>query len=88
MKHLAVIFAIFLAGCSTVTPVKRNFPEVPKTFMEQCPELQQIVGDKVAITDLLKVVVNNYTLYYQCSNKVDGWKEWYDEQKKIFDSVK
>jgi len=88
MKYLALAFALFLAGCSTVTPVKRTFPEATKTLLEQCPELQQIAGEKVAITELLKVIVNNYTLYYQCSNKVDGWKEWYDEQKKIFDSVK
>ncbi len=39
MKHLAVIFAIFLAGCSTVTPVKRNFPEVPKTFICNSKEI-------------------------------------------------
>jgi len=88
MKYFALIFAVFLSGCSILVPVKRNFPETPKTLLEQCPELQQIAGDKVSITDLLKVIVNNYTLYYQCSNKVDGWKEWYEEQKKNFDSVK
>lgn len=88
MKYLAVILTILIAGCSTVTPVKRTFPEATKSLLEQCPELQQITGDKVAITELLKVIVNNYTLYYQCSNKVDNWQEWYQEQKKNFDSVK
>jgi hypothetical protein len=37
---------------------------------------------------MLKTVVENYTLYYQCSTKVEGWQEWYSEQKKIFDEVK
>jgi uncharacterized protein YceK len=88
MKYLAVSLAVVLAGCSTVVPVKREFPEATKALLEQCPELQQITGDKVAITDLLKTVVHNYSLYYQCSNKVDGWKDWYEDQKKNFNSVK
>lgn len=88
MKYFALILVIALAGCSTVTPVKREFPQATKTLMESCPDLQKIEGDKVAITELLKTVVNNYSLYYQCANKVDGWKEWYEEQKKIFESVK
>ncbi len=88
MKYLALILAVTLAGCTTVTPVKREFPQATKSLMESCPDLQKIEGDKVAITELLKTVVNNYSLYYQCANKVDGWKEWYEEQKKIYDSVK
>lgn len=88
MKYLALILAVALAGCSTPTPIKREFPQATKTLMESCPDLQKIEGDKVAITELLKTVVNNYALYYQCANKVDGWKEWYEEQKKIYDSVK
>lgn len=89
MKFLALILvAAALAGCSTTTPVKREFPQATKTLMESCPDLQKIEGDRVAITELLKTIVNNYSLYYQCANKVDGWKEWYEEQKKIFESVK
>jgi len=88
MKYFAVCLTILLVGCSSVAPVKREFPAATKTLMESCPDLQKIEGDKVAITDLLKTVVNNYSLYYQCANKVDGWKEWYEEQKKIYDSVK
>lgn len=88
MKYLILVLAVVLAGCTTVTPVKREFPQATKSLMESCPDLQKIEGDKVAITELLKTVVNNYSLYYQCANKVDGWKEWYAEQKKIYDSVK
>lgn len=88
MKYLILVMALALVGCTTVTPVKREFPQASKSLMESCPDLQKIEGDKVAITELLKTVVNNYSLYYQCANKVDGWKEWYEEQKKIYDSVK
>jgi hypothetical protein len=36
---------------------------------------------------MMKVVVENYTMYYECSTKVEGWNEWYVEQKKIMDKV-
>jgi hypothetical protein len=87
MKYVVLALALTLAGCSTVTPVKQNFPQATKTLMESCPDLQKIEGDKVAITDLLKTIVNNYSLYYQCANKVDGWKEWYEQQKKTFEEA-
>ena len=54
----------------------------------KCENLKKIEGDKVAITEMLKVIVHNYSLYYECSTKVDGWQDWYNEQKKIFDNVK
>lgn len=88
MRNFFVILSILLAGCSTtVVPVAQKFPTAPQALLEKCEKLKQIEGDRVAITELLKVVVHNYTLYYECSTKVDGWQEWYDGQKKIYDSV-
>jgi hypothetical protein len=88
MRTLIVGLAIILVGCSTPTPVARKFPEAVAELKEKCPQLKTIEGKDVSITDMLKTVVNNYGLYYECSNKVDGWNEWYDKQKKNFDSVK
>lgn len=88
MKHLVVVVAFALAGC-VATPVKRTFPDAPPELKKQCEDLQMISStNPLAITELLKVVIQNYTLYYQCANRVEGWQEWYDTQKKIFDSVK
>jgi len=91
MKYLGfALLIIFLNGCSIpkLTSTKPPFPEPIKELTERCPDLNQIEGDKVAITDLLKSIVNNYTLYYQCSLKNDGWNEWYKQQKEIYDKVK
>ena len=89
MKTLILGLVIFLSGCSILVPVKRKFPDVPEALKTQCEVLRTVdVKDKVAITELLKVVVQNYTLYYECSSKVEGWNEWYESQKKIFDNVK
>jgi hypothetical protein len=89
MKTLILGLVIFLSGCSILVPVKRKFPDAPEALKTQCEALRTVdVKDKVAITELLKVVVQNYTLYYECSSKVEGWNEWYESQKKIFDNVK
>ena len=83
-----MIVVAFLAGCSTPVPVKPKFPDVPPALKERCENLKKIEGDSVAITEMLKVIIQNYTLYYECSTKVDGWQEWYNEQKKIYESIK
>ena len=85
---LFIILAFLATGCSTAVPIKPAFPEVPQILKEKCENLKKIEGDKVAITEMLKVVIHNYTLYHECSTKVDGWQEWYDSQKKIYETVK
>ena len=88
MKHFIALVTVLLMGCSTPVPVTPRFPEAPAALKEKCENLRKIEGDKVAITEMLKVVVHNYALYYECSTKVEGWQEWYDTQKKIFESVR
>ncbi len=88
MKIYSLLVVLALAGCATAVPVKPKFPEVPQSLTEKCESLKKVEGDKVAITEMLKVIIHNYTLYHECSTKVDGWNEWYTEQKKIYNSVK
>jgi hypothetical protein len=87
MKRLLLLIPIvLLAGC-LATPVKRNFPEVPKEIMETCPDLKNVEQTE-KLSEVLKVVVDNYGQYHECKIKVDTWMEWYKTQKQIFDSVK
>jgi hypothetical protein len=91
MKLFPIIFVVLLSGCSLFTktvPVTQKFPDVVPELMKKCEELKRVEGDKVLITELLKTVVENYTLYYQCSTKVEGWQEWYEQQKKIHNEIK
>ena len=88
MKYIILSLALILSACSTPVPIKQKFPEVPKSIVERCESLKKIEGDKVAITEMLKVVVQNYGMYYECAAKVDGWNDWYLEQKRIYESVK
>jgi hypothetical protein len=88
MKYLIACLTLLLAGCLGTAPIKPTFPDVPKVLTERCESLKKVEGDKVAITEMLKVVVQNYSLYYECSTKVEGWNDWYEGQKKIYESVK
>ena len=84
---LVLIPILLLTACSTVTPVQRKFPEVPAELKMSCPDLQQTKPtDK--LSDVLKVVVDNYAQYHECRVKTDAWIEWYNNQRDIFDSVK
>lgn len=88
MKKLLILIPfVFLTACSTVTPVERKFPSVPTDVMKACPELKQTQPtDK--LSDVLKVVVDNYGQYHECRIKLDAWIEWYSKQQQIFNSVK
>jgi hypothetical protein len=86
MKYL-LIFSLLLAGCSTTVPVKRTFPVVPDELKVVCPDLIEVPEGTTELSDVLKVVTDNYAQYKECAVKVDLWTEWYKEQKKIFDGV-
>ena len=87
MKHLLIIaVAVLLVGCSA-TPVKRNFPDLPPSLTTACDAIDA-VPDTKKLSVVLTVVTKNYAHYQECSIKVDTWRAWYDEQKKIFESVK
>ena len=77
---------LILAGC-TSTPVKRNFPAVPAELMEMCPDLKKTEPTE-KLSEVLKVVVDNYGQYHECKIKVGTWIDWYNAQKNIFESVK
>ena len=86
-KLLLVLPVILLTGCLFTAPVKRNFPEIPKELMEACPDLKT-TDPTEKLSEVLKVVVDNYGQYNECKIKVDTWVEWYKTQKQIFESVK
>jgi hypothetical protein len=88
MKNIIAVCAFFaLTGCSTVVPVKAKFPDVPERLMIKCPQLEK-VSETPTLSDVAKTVTNNYTKYYECATKHDGFVEWYNIQKNIFESIK
>jgi len=86
MKRLMLIAVLLITGCSSV-PVAIKFPDVPKDMLVFCPDLK-LVPETTKLSEVLPVVVDNYAQYYTCKDTVDNWIEWYENQKKIFNSIK
>lgn len=85
---IALLIPLFLSGClATTVPVKAKFPEVPNALRESCPALKLINND-APLSEISKIIADNYTKYYECSIKNDAWNEWYNTQRKIFEGVK
>lgn len=84
---LILVTTLALTGCLS-TPVKRNFPDVPKELLELCPNLKDVPEGTTKMSEVLKVVTENYGQYHECQFKNELWKEWYEIQKQNFDSVK
>ena len=88
MKQLlALVLAVLLTGCLN-TPVARHFPAVPEELKTACPSLEQVDPATTKLSEVVRVVTDNYTQYHECRVKVDAWIEWYQTQQAIFDSVK
>lgn len=87
MRYLLVL-SLLLAGCSTTVPVKRTFPNVPEELMAECPDLKSVPEGTTKLSEVLTVVTENYGQYKECQIKVDLWRDWYEKQKEIFNSVK
>jgi len=86
MKYLSFLILFALVGCGTkAVPVTRNFPEAPQTLLTPCSELKKIEKENPLLSEVVKSVTENYTLYHECSLKNDAWIEWYNVQKKNFD---
>jgi hypothetical protein len=88
MKKIWLLLpVILLTGClsDSPVPIKQVWPTVPKELLEACPDLKQMDPKVDKLSDIIEVVSDNYSQYYDCKSKVDDWIVWYNGQKKIFD---
>lgn len=87
MKYIILSLVLLVSGCSTTVPVTAKFPAAPDVLLESCPPLLTIDHETTVFSELTKSITQNYTTYHKCANTVDGWIEWYNKQKKIFESI-
>ena len=87
MKRLIVIACLAIAGCVSV-PVERKFPTAPDTLKEPAVNLKTLDTPKPELSDLISNANDNYAEYYRLRDRYNGWIDWYNTQKQIFDSVK
>lgn len=82
-----LLIALLLTGCSTVVPVARTMPDAPEPLMEKCIPLAKL-KEEPKLSEVAASVSYNYSLYHECSLKVEEWQNWYSKQKQIFEQVK
>ena len=90
IKLLLICTVLALTACaSQPVPVTIKFPDAPKDLLYTCPDLIKLDAEKTTeLSQILENVTKNYGQYYDCKTKVDNWNEWYNSQKKIFDTIK
>jgi hypothetical protein len=83
---IIMLVVFVLSACTTAVPVTAKFPDVPDRLKVQCPQLQKL-DDSAKLSDVASTVTINYGTYYECAVKNDGWIEWYEIQKRIFEGA-
>ena len=87
MKKLIVIACLIVSGCTTV-PVTAKFPTAPDSLKEPAVALKTLDVPKPELSDLITNANDNYAEYYRLRDRYNGWINWYNTQKQIFESVK
>jgi hypothetical protein len=87
-KILLVLLIATITGCSTA-PVIVKFPEVPETLTQPASKLTPLdTSKKIELSDIIENANENAGKYYELREKYNAWIEWYNSQKKIFESIK
>lgn len=89
MRKLAAVFLVALiTGCSTTAPVVMKFPDAPAALKEPADKLTPVIKENPQLSDIIENANENAGKYYELREKYRSWQEWYEQQKRIFDSVK
>ena len=87
-KILSVFLIVLMAGCTTV-PVTMKFPDAPDTLLQPAGKLIPLdTNKKIQLSDIIENANENAGKYYELREKHNAWIEWYNSQKKVFDSIK
>ena len=81
------IVMLSLAGCGTLFTKANKFPDAPAELTTECVDLTQHTEVDGKLSSTMTIVVENYSKYYQCSERQKGWISWYNAQKKINNDI-
>jgi hypothetical protein len=65
-----------------------KWPEAPAELQQPAGDLKPLPADKKTLADLVSNANENYGAYYQLKERYEAWQHWYQEHKKIYESVK
>jgi hypothetical protein len=88
-KIILLLSVLLLSGClKSGVVISQQFPDVPADLLVACPDLKQVDPTTTKLSEVLPVIVDNYTEYQECKIKIDTWIQWYTNQQSIYNSVK
>ena len=87
MKQILWMSPLLLTGCLTTAPVRHALPDMPPLLTERCVDLKLMADKEEKLSELMKVVTQNYMMYHECATKHDLIIKWYKEQKQIHDVI-
>jgi hypothetical protein len=80
---ISVVFLSLLSACTT-TPLRIPFPDPPAELMTSPPPLKQLPeNDNVALSDVEKVIAENYGQYFLMSEQLKSLQTWAKDQKEL-----
>lgn len=90
MKYLlAAVLSVALSGCSFLVPTKPpKFPDAPAELSEKLPGLTPLDPSKRTPKDLLDNAALNYGVCYRYIERSHAWQYWYNEQRRLWDTLK
>lgn len=94
MKYLSILLlALSLNGCAMMNyfNLKPKWPDPSsEESMKPCEDLKKFENKNsdgsVDLIAFQQLIVENYLLHYKCSDKNDNWIDWYNTQKRVYES--
>jgi len=88
MRLILAALTLSLAACSTAVPVTMKWPDAPERAgaFKTCADLQPLKEQPV-LSDVSRVIADNYAAYHECRLKLNIWLEWYEIQRTIFEKA-
>lgn len=84
MRVIILVLCVSLSGCTSYPLAYTPWPPAPQ--LNSCPELTNI-STNATFSDVAKTIADNYNTYYTCRAQVQGWQDWYNQQKQIYEST-
>ena len=72
----------------TQATYETKWPDAPERAgaFKTCADLQPLKEQPV-LSDVSRVIADNYAAYHECRLKLNIWLEWYEIQRTIFEKA-
>ena len=88
MKKLIIVSLFLLSACANnVAPIMPKWPDAPADLQQPAQDLTPLPPEKRNLSHLISNSNDNYSQYYILKEKYEGWQNWYNNQKQIWQGL-